>query len=158
RLRPLGRQLHDAGLRQRHHDAVVEIAGAPGGRQWHSHVRRLDGDDLRRHSTVAANSLRGSPGLRRIFYAHGGVAMRSNRIPAIVVVVMVLAVAGRMAIAAQDRFTVKAPNGVAFSEFRGYETWQDVAVSQTEESLKVIAANDAMIKAYREGIPNNGKP
>jgi hypothetical protein len=34
-----------------------------------------------------------------------------------------------MALAAQDRFILKAPNGVAFSEIRGYETWQNVAVS-----------------------------
>jgi hypothetical protein len=63
-----------------------------------------------------------------------------------------------MALAAQDRFTVKAPNGVAFSEFKGYETWQDVAVSQTEDGIKAILANPAMINAYREGIPGNGKP
>jgi hypothetical protein len=25
---------------------------------------------------------------------------------------------------AQDRFTLKAPNGIEFSEFRGYEAWQ----------------------------------
>jgi hypothetical protein len=68
-----------------------------------------------------------------------------------------LAVLGSMAFAQQDRFTLKVPNGLAFSEFRGYETWQDVAVSQTETSLKVIAANDAMINAYRQGIPDNHK-
>jgi hypothetical protein len=44
-----------------------------------------------------------------------------------------------IAFAAQDRFTLKAPNGVAFSEFRGYETWQDVAVSQVDGGLKIIA-------------------
>ena len=43
-----------------------------------------------------------------------------------------------MVLAAQDRFTLKAPDGVAFSEFRGYETWQDVATSQTDEGSKVI--------------------
>ncbi len=49
------------------------------------------------------------------------------------------------------------PDGLAWSDFRGYETWQDVAVSQTETSLKVIAANDTMINAYRDGVPGNGK-
>jgi hypothetical protein len=63
-----------------------------------------------------------------------------------------------IAFAAQDRFTLKAPNGVAFSEFRGYEDWQDVAVSQTEQGIKAILANPAMINAYKEGIPGNGKP
>jgi hypothetical protein len=78
--------------------------------------------------------------------------------PAILVVVMLLAVLGSITLAAQDRFTLQVPNGLAFSEFRGYENWQDVSVSQTENALKVIAANDAMIDAYRQGVPGNGKP
>lgn len=84
--------------------------------------------------------------------------MKRPPFPAILIIVILLAVLGRMALAAQDRFTVKVPNGLSFSEFIGYETWQNVAVSQTENGLKVIAANDAMIEAYRHGIPGNGKP
>ena len=84
--------------------------------------------------------------------------MKRPPAPAILIIVILLAVLGSMALAAQDRFTVQVPNGLAFSEFRGYETWQNVAVSQTEEGLKVIAANDAMIDAYRQGVPGNGKP
>jgi hypothetical protein len=49
---------------------------------------------------------------------------------AAVAFVALVAVLGRMALAAQDRFTLQVPNGLAFSDFRGYETWQDVAVSQ----------------------------
>src|SRR5450432_1356167 len=73
------------------------------------------------------------------------------------ILIVVLAVMASMALAAQDRFTVKVPNGLAFSDFRGYETWQDVAVSQTDTGLKVIAANNEMIAAYRQGVPGNGK-
>jgi hypothetical protein len=50
------------------------------------------------------------------------------------------------------------PNGLAFSEFRGYEDWQAVAVSQPEGTLAVILANPVMIEAYRSGIPGNGQP
>jgi hypothetical protein len=82
-------------------------------------------------------------------------AMKSSRFAAILIIGVLLA---SIALAAQDRFTLKVPNGLAFSEFRGYETWQDVAVSQTETGLKVIAANNAMINAYRQGVPGNGKP
>ena len=46
----------------------------------------------------------------------------------------------------------------AFSEFRAYETWQDVAVRQTEVGIKAIPGNPVMINAYKEGIPGNGKP
>ena len=61
-----------------------------------------------------------------------------------------------MAIAAQDRYTLKLGN-LAFADFRGYEDWEDVAVSQTEKQLKVIVANDVMMKAYRQGLPADGK-
>ena len=53
---------------------------------------------------------------------------------------------------------MQVPGGLAFSEFRGYEDWQTVAVSQTEGALAVILANPTMIDAYRAGIPGNGKP
>jgi hypothetical protein len=62
------------------------------------------------------------------------------------------------AISAQDKYTLQLPNGLAFSEFRGYENWQVVSVSQTAELLKVEVANPTMIDAYRTGIPGNGKP
>jgi hypothetical protein len=62
-------------------------------------------------------------------------------------------------ISAQDKYTVKVPNGLAFSEFRGYEAWQVVSVSQGAGNLMaVIVANPVMIKAYQAGIPANGKP
>jgi Cytochrome P460 len=65
---------------------------------------------------------------------------------------------GSMALAAQDTSTLAVPDGLAFSEIAGYETWPDVAVSQVEHGLKAIVANDAMINAYRDGVPGNGKP
>jgi hypothetical protein len=67
-----------------------------------------------------------------------------------------LAVFGSMALAAQDRYTLKLGK-LSFSDFRGYENWQDIAVSQTETLMKVIVANDVMMKAYRQGLPADGK-
>jgi len=60
--------------------------------------------------------------------------------------------------AQQDRYALKVPDGLAFSEFRGYDTWQTIAVSETEGSVKAILGNPTMIAAYKEGIPDNGKP
>ena len=42
---------------------------------------------------------------------------------------IVLAVLGSMALAQQDKYAVQVPNGLAFSEFRGYENWQVVSAS-----------------------------
>jgi hypothetical protein len=68
----------------------------------------------------------------------------------------------------QDRFTLKAANGIAFSEFKDYEAWQMIATSQPDDAsgcgtskvgcTKAILGNPTMINAYREGIPANGKP
>ena len=69
-----------------------------------------------------------------------------------------LAALGGRAYSAQDKYTLRVPNGLAFSDFQGYENWQVVAVSQTEDLLKVMVANPTMIDAYRAGIPGNGQP
>jgi len=61
-------------------------------------------------------------------------------------------------VSARDKYTLQVPNGLAFSDFRGYENWQVVAVSQTDDLLKVMVANPTMIEAYRAGIPLNGNP
>lgn len=62
------------------------------------------------------------------------------------------------AISAQDRYTVKVTNGLAFSEFRGYESWPVIAVSENGGLIAVILGNPAMMEAYRSGAPGNGKP
>ena len=55
---------------------------------------------------------------------------------------------------------MKVPNGLAFSEFKGYEDWQAVGPSQTDAQnvIRLILANPVMIDAYKEGVPGNGKP
>ena len=60
--------------------------------------------------------------------------------------------------AAQDKYTVKVPGGLAFADFRGYEGWQTISVSHGAKLMAVILGNPAMIEAYRAGIPENGKP
>src|SRR5271154_1420846 len=82
---------------------------------------------------------------------------RGSRVVAAAALGIALAVLGGRVFAAQDKYTLRVPNGLAFSDFRGYENWQVVAVSQTEELLKVMVANPTMIDAYRAGVPGNGK-
>ena len=55
---------------------------------------------------------------------------------------------------------IRAENArrVAFSDFKGYEDWAVVSSARTDEVLKVIVANPAMIEAYKAGIPGNGQP
>jgi len=84
--------------------------------------------------------------------------MRRKAIGATVFVGIFLSVLVALVFAAQDKYTLRVPDGLAFSDFRGYENWQVVAVSQTEELLKVMVANPTMIEAYRSGVPANGKP
>jgi cytochrome P460 len=60
--------------------------------------------------------------------------------------------------AQQDKYTVKVPGGLAFSELRGHEDWQVVAISHSETVVASILANPAMIYAYQASVPGNGKP
>src|SRR3981189_1806038 len=76
----------------------------------------------------------------------------------IVISAVVLAVLGGAAVYAQDKDSLKSPSGIAFSDFKGYEDWSVVSSARTDEVLKVIVANPIMIKAYKAGVPGNGKP
>jgi hypothetical protein len=57
----------------------------------------------------------------------------------------------------RDKYKLKSPSGIAFADFKGYEDWSVVSSARTDEVLKVIVADPAMIKAYKSGIPGNGK-
>ncbi|MFL6279414.1 MAG: cytochrome P460, partial [Vicinamibacterales bacterium] len=69
-----------------------------------------------------------------------------------------LAILGGLVMSAQDKYTVKVPGGLAFSEFRGYEGWQAISTSRNDKVVAMILGNPAMITAYQAGIPGNGKP
>jgi len=73
-----------------------------------------------------------------------------------VVSVTVLIVLAVTALYAQDKYSLKSPGGIAFSDFRGYEDWSVVSSARTNEVLKVIVANPTMINAYKAGAPVNG--
>ncbi|HET9390745.1 MAG TPA: cytochrome P460 family protein [Steroidobacteraceae bacterium] len=72
--------------------------------------------------------------------------------------VSLVALATGAEISAQEKNTVKVPNGLAFSEFKGYEGWPVIAVSENGGLIAVILGNPAMIQAYKSGVPGNGKP
>ena len=58
----------------------------------------------------------------------------------------------------KDKYSLKSPGGIAFSDFRGYEDWAVASSARTDEILKVIVANPTMITAYKAGVPGNGQP
>jgi cytochrome P460 len=74
----------------------------------------------------------------------------------------VLAVLAAVALSAQgqnnDKYSLKSPGGIAFSDFRGYEDWSVASSARTDEVLKVIVANPTMVTAYKAGVPGNGQP
>ena len=59
---------------------------------------------------------------------------------------------------APGKYTVKVPGGLAVSEFKGYEKWQAISISQSEKAVALILGNPSMIEAFQAGIPENGKP
>ena len=89
--------------------------------------------------------------------------MKSKRMWTIAIATALVSALGGSAVSAQDKsaqdkYTLKVPGGLAFSDFRGYEAWQVVSVSQDRGLFAAILANPVMIDAYRAGIPVNGKP
>jgi hypothetical protein len=83
--------------------------------------------------------------------------MKKISLPMIMISAVLLPVLGGIALAAQDRSMLKIPDGLAFSEFRGYEDWRPIAASQVKDGIKIISGNDAVINAYRAGVPGNGR-
>src|SRR6476660_3439886 len=84
--------------------------------------------------------------------------MKTKRMRTIAIVTALVSALGGSAVSAQGKYTVKVPGGLAFSEFRGYEGWHAVSVSQDGPLIAAILANPVMIEAYRAGVPKNGKP
>src|SRR6202171_2187715 len=83
---------------------------------------------------------------------------RFTRFTFIAAAVAVFAALVAAAVYAQDKYSLKSPGGIAFSDFKGYEDWSVVSSARTDEVLKVIVANPAMINAYKAGVPGNGQP
>jgi hypothetical protein len=85
-------------------------------------------------------------------------AMKDRRTLTIPIITGVLALVGGWAISAQDKYALKVPGGLSFSEFKGYEAWQVISVSHGGDHMAAILGNPVMIKAYLAGMPGNGKP
>jgi Cytochrome P460 len=84
--------------------------------------------------------------------------MNSKSMLAIVMLTVVLACAKPAESPENGKYALKVPNGLAFSEFKGYEGWHLISVSQDGPAIAAILGNPEMIKAYEAGIPGNGKP
>ena len=77
----------------------------------------------------------------------------------IAITTAVLAVIGGAAVYAQeqqDKYSLKSPSGIAFSDFKGYEDWAVISSAKTDV-LKVIVGNPTIIKAFKSGTPGNGQ-
>jgi hypothetical protein len=84
--------------------------------------------------------------------------MRRGSKPIAATAAAVVTILGAATVCAQDKYALKTSSGIAFADFRGYEGWAVVSSARTDEVLKVIVANPAMIAAYQAGIPSNGQP
>lgn len=92
-----------------------------------------------------------------MFEGHSSLS-RNKRVVSAAALGLVLVALGGVAVAEQDKYALKVPGGLAFSEFKGYEGWQLVSISRNDRTVAAILANPEMIDAYLAGIPDNGKP
>jgi hypothetical protein len=88
----------------------------------------------------------------------GVLTMKGRSLLIVASVALVLAILSGVAISAQDKYTLRLPDGLAFSDFKGYEDWQLISSAKTDDRMKVILGNPTIIAAYKSGIPGNGKP
>ena len=82
----------------------------------------------------------------------------------VILAASVVVVSVVLAAQSQDRFTLKSPNGIALSEFRGYDSWTMLAVSHPDDAsgcgtsktgcIKGIVANPVMVKVVQRRIPS----
>jgi hypothetical protein len=82
----------------------------------------------------------------------------SSKLMVTIAVLLAISVAGSKSMSAPDDNGLKVPNGLAFSEFKGYEAWQVISISYNGGKMAAILGNPAMIDAFKAGIPANGKP
>jgi len=82
---------------------------------------------------------------------------KSKSMLTIAMVMVVLACAGPAKSPETGKYALKVPNGLAFAEFKGYEGWHLISISQDGPAMAAILGNPEMIKAYEAGIPRNGK-
>jgi hypothetical protein len=83
--------------------------------------------------------------------------MKKRFIATAAIIALPLVLIGSATLAQQDKYTLQIPGGLAFADFRGYENWETVAVSGTETSIKTILGNPAMMAAFHNGLPADGK-
>src|SRR5437868_8986632 len=82
---------------------------------------------------------------------------RKSTLMSVGIAVSLAVLATGAAISAQDRYSLKVPGGLSFSEFKGYETWELISLSHNGDKLAAILGNPVMIQAFKAGIPGNGK-
>ena len=83
--------------------------------------------------------------------------MRKSVLIGVGTLVSVAALAAGASISTRDKYSLKVPHGLAFSEFRGYEDWSAIAVSLNGGKIAVTLGNPVTIRAYKSGIPGDGK-
>ena len=84
--------------------------------------------------------------------------MQSKVVAALATAALALLGVGAIYAQTQDKYSLRVPGGLAFSEFRGYEGWETIAISQNGGVMAVIVGNPSMIEALKAGIPGNGRP
>src|SRR3989440_9364912 len=62
--------------------------------------------------------------------------MKRKSMLAIGIISVSVVVLGGTAISAQDKYSLKSPSGIAFSDFRGYEDWAVVSSARTDDAAQ----------------------
>ncbi|MGC2078619.1 MAG: hypothetical protein WA728_21830 [Xanthobacteraceae bacterium] len=83
--------------------------------------------------------------------------MRKSALISLGIAVSITVLAVGIGISAQDKYTVEVPGGLAFSEFRGYEDWSVVAMSENGGGLTAADGARSSSKTSRRAITKPDK-
>jgi hypothetical protein len=80
----------------------------------------------------------------------------TNRILALLVIAMSAAASTMLIAIGQEPSALKSADGIAYSEFAGYESWPLVSPSVPANGVKAILGNPTMVQAFKDGIVSKG--
>jgi len=66
--------------------------------------------------------------------------MNAKSMQIVAATALVVTIVSGVSLAAQDKYTLRVPDGLAFSDFKGYEDWQLISSAKTGDRMKAFRA------------------
>lgn len=82
--------------------------------------------------------------------------MKRNSRLTIAIAAATLAALGGTAAAAQDKYALKSPGGIAFADFKGYEDWAPISSAKTDVDVPDTFSQAFVMEKDSKRFPKSG--